>query len=258
MRSGILQKIPEQLPMVLSHHHDRHGRMRKIHSSVTLRAAIVCAAAVVLAPSIAEARVRQDRQLWVNLSAQGNLGKERLWTAELHPRVGQDLSAPTALLGRVAVGLVVSKRVTLHQGFVYQEVFDGQPRNEKRPYQQADFDVASGDWGALKGRLRLEQRWFSTGSDMGLRFREQIRFEKALSPAEKPLTGIVTAEAFVNVLTTDYGARRGFETARLFGGVRIPLADQAVEAGYQAQITAPPGGDTRVDHILMLTFRLKP
>ncbi|OWK32457.1 hypothetical protein SPMU_07880 [Sphingomonas mucosissima] len=202
--------------------------------------------------------MRQDRQLWVNLSAQGKLGKARVWTAELHPRVGQNLSGPSALLGRVAVGFVVNERVTLHQGFVYQEVFDGRPRNEKRPYQQADFDIASGGWGALKGRLRLEQRWFSTGSDMGLRFREQIRFEKALSDVENPLTGIFTAEAFVNVLTTDYGARRGFETARLFGGVRIPLADQALEAGYQAQITAPPGGDTRVDHILMLTFRLKP
>lgn len=219
---------------------------------------MVCAALAVVAPATASARVRQDRQLWVNLSAQGKLGKARLWTAELHPRVGKNLSAPSVLLARLAVGFVVSERLTVHQGFVYQELLDGRPRNEKRPYQQADLDIASGDWGTLKGRLRLEQRWFSNGSDMGLRFREQIRFEKALSDVEKPLTGIATAEVFVNVLTTDYGARRGFETVRLFGGLRIPLADQAVEAGYQAQISAPPGGNQRIDHILLLTFRLKP
>ncbi|WP_231023442.1 DUF2490 domain-containing protein [Sphingomonas sp. IC-11] len=232
--------------------------MNKIYSSAAAPVAIACAAMAMLGAGAASARVKQDRQLWINFSAQGKLGGGKLWTAELHPRIGKNLSAPTALLGRVAIGFAASKRVTLHQGLVYQEIFDGQPRRENRPYQQVDLDIASGDWGALTGRLRLEQRWFSTGSDMGLRFREQIRFERPLSDAERSPTGVLAAEAFVNVLNTDYGARRGFEAARLFAGVRLPLAEQAVEAGYQAQISAPPRSDSRVDHILLLTFRLRP
>lgn len=232
--------------------------MNKIYSSVAASVPLACAAILMFASGTASARVRQDQQLWINFSAQGKLGGGKLWTAELHPRIGKNLSAPSALLGRVAVGFAISKRVTLHQGLVYQEVFDGQPRNEKRPYQQADLNIASGHWGTLSGRLRLEQRWFSTGSEMGLRFREQIRFERPLTGAEAPAVGILAGEAFVNVLNTDYGARTGFEAARLFAGVRLPLAEQAVEAGYQAQISASPGGNSRVDHILMLTFRLRP
>ncbi|SEI84477.1 Protein of unknown function [Sphingomonas sp. OV641] len=211
-----------------------------------------------LIPSSSLARTRQDRQLWINFSAQGNLGKKTLWGAEVQPRIGQNMSAPTVLLGRLAIGFVVNRRLTLHQGIVYQELFDDRPRNEKRTYQQADLDIASGEWGALKGRLRLEQRWFSTGSDMGLRFREQIRFEKPLGSAGRSPVGVLSAEAFVNVLNADYGARRGFESTRLFAGVRLPLAGQAVETGYQAQISAPPGGADRIDHILMVTFRLRP
>ena len=208
--------------------------------------------------SAAQARVRQDRQLWLNFSAQGNLNKRAIWVAEVQPRLARDLSVPSVLLGRIAAGYRLTNSVTVYQGFVYQELLDGAERNERRSYQQADFDLASGSWGALRARLRVEQRWFSNGSDMGLRVREQIRYEKELSDDDKPLIGVLTAEAFANAITTDYGARRGFESTRLFAGFRVPLDEQSVETGYQAQISAPPGGDTRIDHILLVTLRLRP
>lgn len=225
---------------------------------VTAVAPIALALMAGALPSGAAARTTHDSQLWLNFSAQGDLGGGMIWAADVQPRLSNDLSRPSVLLSRVAIGHEVTERITIYQGFVYQELFDGQGRNERRSYQQADLDVASGRWGALKGRIRFEQRWFSNGSDMGLRFREQLRYEKPLSDRKKPLVGVLTGEVFVNMRTTNYGARRGFESTRLFGGVRIPLGEQSLETGYQAQITAPPGGDRRVDHILLMTFRLRP
>ena len=232
--------------------------MKRVTKLSTRIVTAIAAATGFATPFQVTAQVRQDRQLWVNFSAQGELGKRKVWVAEVQPRLARNLSVPSVLLGRMAVGYEVNDRITIYQGFVYQELLDGATRHEKRSYQQADLDVASGTWGTLKARLRLEQRWFSNGSEMGLRFREQLRYEKALTVNEEPLVGVLTAEAFANVLTADYGARRGFESARLFAGVRIPIDEQSTETGYQAQISAPPGDERRLDHVLLVTFRLRP
>lgn len=220
----------------------------------------IAATLLLLAPTAAVAQTREDAQLWMNFSVQGELTDELVWLAEFQPRFGDNLSRNTVLLGRIAAGWKFNDHLTIYQGLVRQNLYDNGPgrRSENRSFQQVNWKAAAGRWGSLQSRTRFEQRWFSNGSDVGLRLREQLRYEKPLGSGDDGLVGVATAEAMFNLRATDYGARRGFETARLFAGGRLPISDRhSIEAGYQMQVAvANPGTD--VAHVLLVIMIIRP
>jgi hypothetical protein len=223
-----------------------------------IRGLAALAALVAAAPSVAQ--TSRDEQLWLNLSLNGTLSEGVPWQAEVQPRWDKGMSRHAVLLFRLAAGKRIAKNVTVWQGYVHQKQYqDGADRNEERSYQQLNWQAATGRWGSLQFRTRFEQRWFSNGNDMGLRARQQVRYEKPLGTSDRAVVAVATGELFFNLRDTDYGARDGFEASRTFAGLRVPLSDRhSVEAGYLAQYSDDSAPGAALAHILSVTLTARP
>jgi Protein of unknown function (DUF2490) len=219
---------------------------------------VVAAALLAAAPAAAE--TRDDGQLWWHNVANGPLGRDWVYNAEFQIRWDNDVTRNSTILARLAAGHQLSKRVTVFQGYVHQHIpRAGRDRNEERSYQQLSWRVGEGPWGSLQARTRFEQRWFSDGSDMGLRARQQLRYEYPIGTGERPVVAVATGELLFNLRTTDYGALRGFEASRTFAGLRVPFLDEhTVEAGYQAQYSDDDAPGSSIAHTLLVTLTLRP
>ena len=214
-------------------------------------------ALALLAPAIAHAET--DEAVWVNVTAQGSIKDRLVYFAEVQPRVNDGASELRQLLLRPAIGVKLSDKVTVYQGYArvidYREIGD---LKENRSFQQVTWNVAKGAWGELQSRTRVEQRFIEGSGDVGIRLRHMARWELPLEKKARAIGALAWAEGFVAVNDTDWGARDGVDQVRLFGGAEIPLfGPSTLEAGYMAQITNLSEGRARVRHIASLTFQLR-
>ena len=210
------------------------------------------AAALLVAAAPADAKSEHDLSSWTNVTVQGPIGDRFFWFAEAQPRVQQEVSHLDQLLLRGALGYKVTSRLTLYQGYLHVvlPIEGGADRNEERPFQQATWLVPV-SYGELQSRTRVEQRFLSTGDDVGVRLRQMLRYElPAAKRAAKPL---IHAEAFVALNDTDWGAKAGFDQLRSFVGAEVPLfGTSTAELGYMNQVVNRPG-DVLVNHIASVT-----
>ncbi|WP_188064052.1 DUF2490 domain-containing protein [Sphingobium sp. KCTC 72723] len=205
----------------------------------------------------AAARTSQDEQLWVNLTAMGPVSGDIVYFAEIQPRVGDGVSRLDQALLRGAVGVKLSDRVTLYQGYAHVAVpiAGGRDVNEERSFQQLNWSLGRPWGGDLSSRTRLEQRWRSDGNDMGWRLREMLRFEKPLREGSDAVNALVYAEGFLALNSTDWGARSGFDQLRSFAGVEVGLPGAStLELGYLNQAINQRGGDSRINHVASVTL----
>jgi len=209
-------------------------------------------AVLLLVAAPASAQTEHDAQGWANLTAMGPVAGRLVYFAEVQPRVADDASRLDQLLLRPAIGWKLSDRVTLYQGYarVLTYVGDRDTRREHRSFQQVTWTVPQGRRAELQSRTRLEQRWRDDGRDMGLRLREMIRGEIALSPSGLGVRALGHAELFVALRDTDWGNRAGFDQLRSFAGLEVPVGGRStLEAGYLNQLLDRPGAAARMNHV---------
>lgn len=163
-----------------------------------------------------------------------------------------------ALLLRPALGLQVNKKFSLFAGYAYAiaEPFAGNSVDEHRLWQQAAWTTAVGGQSSLTLRTRLEQRWLETGDDVGLRLRQQIKWDGPPQGNDgKQL--IVWLEPFFNIGQTDWGAEPGLAQLRAFIGVSLPLNDRlTLETGYMPQLVRRKSDTDLLNHIVSFNFKL--
>lgn len=205
----------------------------------------------------AVARTGQDEQLWVNLTAMGPVRGDIVYFAEIQPRIGDGVSRLDQALLRGAVGVKLSDRVTLYQGYAHVAVPIAGARdvNEERSFQQLNWSIGKPWGGDLSSRTRLEQRWRSDGEDMGWRLREMLRFETPLRDGSDAVNALVYAEGFMALNNTDWGAKAGFDQLRSFAGIEVGLPGAStLELGYLNQAINQRGGNARVNHVASVTL----
>jgi hypothetical protein len=216
-------------------------------------ALLACAAAA----TSARAETTQDEQAWLNLTAMGPLSGDVVYFAELQPRVGDHVSRLDALLLRAAVGLKLSPKVTLYQGYahVVTPVEGGRDVNEERSFQQLNVALGKPLGGELSSRTRLEQRWRSDGGGVGWRLREMLRYEHPLKAGSDTVNALVYAEGFAAFNDTEWGARGGFDQLRSFVGAEVGLPGAStLELGYLNQTIDQTRGRTRMNHVASVTL----
>lgn len=124
--------------------------------------------------------------------------------------------------------------------------------NEERLRQMILVPLGAG----FSGRLRLEQRFNSSSSGIGVRVRPRIGFDTPLGG--KGLKLFATQEHFLNVNTTSWGQRGGYERMRNAIGVSLPLAGKLRgEIGYLNQYRfGRDGRRDQMDHAATFTLSI--
>ena len=226
-----------------------------------LRAMLAILAMAPLIPAPARAAPAQDEQFWFLTLAQGSVKGDLLYMLELQPRFGGDGQDLNQIILRPAVGVKVSDRVSLYQGYatVRSPRSGGPDVQEDRSFQQINFGPVRIAGGALSSRTRLEQRWLSTGDDMGWRARQLLRFAVPLTTKARGVSAIASTELFVAINDTDWGARSGFDRIRNFAGLEIPLSGRStVEVGYLNQYVENRRRRDAMNHVLAINLMLRP
>ena len=207
----------------------------------------------------ASARTDQDEQIWLNATIIGNVGKFAYF-AEAQPRFGDGVSRLSQLLLRPAIGYQVSKAVTVYGGYahVVSPVDNGKDRNEERLFTQVSWSLGMLAGGTLSSRTRLEHRRLSNGSDTGWRVREMLRYTHPLGDP-KTIRALAWEEVFVAFDDTDWGQHSGFDQARTFVGLEVPLPGRStMDIGYLNQTVNDPGRRLRMNHVASVTLWIRP
>lgn len=218
----------------------------------------VAFAALAAAPPT-RAATSEDEQVWLQVVAQGPVSGNVVYLAELQPRFGDRAKGLAQMVIRGAVGVKISDRVTIYQGYAHARTpAVGRPdTGENRSFQQISWALGQPGGVALTSRTRLEQRWLSTGDDMGWRLRESIRAAVPLKTGGK-VKLIGSVEVFVALDDTDWGARSGLDRVRSFAGVELPLSGKStVELGYLNQYVNGANGRDQMDHVAAINLMLR-
>ena len=218
--------------------------------------ALVVLAGIVVGPRAAHAS--GEAQIWSALFAQGRLAPEGgpVGWFDAHARRRGD---GMLTIVRPAVGYDVGGGLTAHAGYAWIALSpdEGARSSEHRSWQQLLWARAVSAATQIQLRPRLEQR-FGAGDAIGHRARMFARGQWAPTPSN-PVQLVLWNEAFIQLNTTDWGLRRGFDQNRLFAGVGTDTAVRGVrvEAGY---LNVAFRADRRIDHAVTVNLfvRLAP
>jgi len=202
-------------------------------------------------PALAQ---RTDEQLWLASNASLPVADKARVTLEsigrFSDRAGGFFHSEFGVLGSVTV----AKGIEIAAGYRHVEDWDhGRALpNEERLRQIVTVTLGGG----FTTRLRLEQRFNSSGSGVGVRFRPQQRFTLPL--ADKGPSLFVTHEDFINLNNTRWGQRSGYERMRNAIGVTVPLARRlSTDIGYLNQYRFGRGrARDQMDHAFTVTLSL--
>lgn len=180
----------------------------------------------------------EDERAWLNITANGPTADVNWrWYLELQPRWRNEGRQFDQAIARTAVYFALNDQSSVWFGYAHVLSYPaGRPNvDEHRLWQQylVQFEVAPTI--SLQSRTRLEQRWIENAQDTGYKLRQLFRLSGPTALHEK-LKWVIYDEYFINLNSTDYGARSGFDQNRLFLGGNWPLSDQAkLEMGYLNQ-----------------------
>jgi hypothetical protein len=199
-----------------------------------------------------------DEQIWLAQFSTFSVGNKWLVFTEAQVRQTDGLERLSQIILRPAVGYQVSDAVSVFAGYawVHTEPKGRAANTEHRAYQQLSVRLTGGSGKVtVASRTRLEQRFIVGRSDMGWRMRNLVRLDV---PLGKGYSAIVSGEPFVNLDTTTWGQRAGFDQMRGFAGVGIPVArGVALEVGYAGQYVNRFGVPDRMNHIGSLSFNIR-
>ncbi|MBX3250593.1 MAG: DUF2490 domain-containing protein [Myxococcales bacterium] len=166
----------------------------------------------------------------------------------------------TAAILRPGVGLKLAPWAQVHVGYAWIPFFRDEPNahgerfsDEHRSWQQVLLQHAAA-WGlSIQSRTRLEQR-FGDGDQTGHRARQFVR----LGFGTSTFGAVVWNELFINLRTTDWGQRAGYDQDRLFLGLSVAASSSwvRIETGYL--LVHAKREPNQVLHALMLNLFLSP
>lgn len=201
-------------------------------------------------PSAAQ---QTDEQLWLQVNASLGIGAREKVTLEGIGRFSDRAEGFSHAETGILFTHTTRGGIELSLGYRHVEDWDANGRlpNEERLRQMVLVPLGSG----FSGRLRFEQRFNSSGSEVGFRLRPRLGFETPLGRGFKLFAG---QEHFLNFNSTAWGARSGYERMRNAAGVSIPLGGNLRgEIGYLNQYRfGRDGGRDRMDHALTFTLNL--
>lgn len=193
-----------------------------------------------------------DEQLWLQTNGSLAIGAREKVTMEGILRFSDRVQG----VSHTEIGGLFTR--TLHSGvelsFGYRHVEDwdrnGRLPNEERLREMILVPLGSG----FAGRLRFEQRFNSSGGEIGFRLRPRLGFDTPINGHGLHL--FATSEHFLNFNTTAWGQRGGYERMRNAVGISIPLARQLRgEIGYLNQYRfGRDGRRDQMDHVLTFTL----
>lgn len=200
-------------------------------------------------PALAQ---QTDGQLWFQTNASVTLGEQEKVTLEGIGRFSDRAEGFShAELGALFTH-TTEGGVELSIGYRHVEDWNRGVAlpNEERLRQMVLVPLGSG----FTGRMRFEQRFNSSGSEIGFRLRPRLGFDTPLN--EGGLKLFATQEHFVNFNTTAWGQRQGYERMRNAVGLSIPLSDKLRgEVGYLNQYRfGRDGRRDQMDHAATFTL----
>lgn len=206
---------------------------------------------LLLAPVPALAQ-QTDQQLWLQTNASVALGEKDKVTLEAIGRFSNRAEG----FSHAEAGMLYTRTLPggVELSFGYRHVADWNKGvalpNEERLRQMVLVPLGAG----FSGRLRFEQRFNSTGPEIGFRLRPRLGFETPLGNGGLKL--FATQEHFLNLNTTDWGQRGGYERMRNAIGLSVPLGGKLRgEVGYLNQYRfGRDGRRDQMDHALTVTL----
>jgi hypothetical protein len=198
---------------------------------------------------------RTDEQLWLQASGIVPLGTGQTATVESIARFGERAHG----LAHTEIGGLYAWQVggiEVAIGYRHVEDFDGDRvlPNEERLRQHVIIPLGAG----FATRVRLEQRFNSSGPEIGHRVRGQLRFNTQLTRGGLGL--FATHETFLNLNSTAWGQRGGIERVRANIGLGTPVGRQLrAEIGYLNQYRfGRNGARDQMDHAITIGLTLRP
>lgn len=202
--------------------------------------------------AIPAAAQQTDEQLWFQVNAGVTIGAREKVTLEGIGRFSDRARGFSHAEAGILFTYTTRGGVELSAGYRHVEDWDANGRlpNEERLRQMILVPLGSG----FNGRLRFEQRFNSSGSEIGFRLRPRLGFDTPLNA--RGLKLFATQEHFYNFNSTAWGQRAGFERMRNTLGVSIPLGDGVRgEVGYLNQYRyGRDGARDRMDHVATFTL----
>ena len=211
---------------------------------------------ILLAPmlllALPAAAQQTDEQLWLQVNASVTIGAREKVTLE---GIGRFSDRAEGFSHAEFGGLFThTTRGGIELSFGYRHVEDWNRgvrlANEERLRQMILVPLGSG----FSGRLRFEQRFNSSGSEIGFRLRPRLGFDTPLGAGSLHL--FATSEHFLNLNSTAWGARGGYERMRNAVGLAIPLGGRLRgEFGYLNQYRfGRDGRRDQMDHVATFTL----
>jgi len=193
-----------------------------------------------------------DRQLWLQTNGTVTIGKREKVTLEGIGRFSDRAEGFSHAEAGALFTHTVAGGIELSIGYRHVEDWNrglALP-NEERLRQMVLVPVGSG----FSGRLRLEERFNSSGGEMGVRLRPRLGFDTPLNG--KGLKLFATQEHFLNLNTTGWGQQSGYERMRNAAGLSFGLGGKLRgEVGYLNQYRFGRGGRRdQMDHAATFTL----
>ena len=216
-----------------------------------MRSILVALPLLLATPASAQ---QTDEQLWLQVNASLAIGARDKVTLESIGRFSDRADGFSHAELGVLFTHTTRGGIELSIGYRHVEDWDrnGRLPNEERLRQMILVPLGSG----FNGRLRFEQRFNSSGSEVGFRLRPRLGFETPLNA--RGLKLFATQEHFLNFNTTAWGQRSGYERMRNAVGVSIPISGNLRgEVGYLNQYRfGRDGARDRMDHAATFTLTL--
>jgi len=185
-------------------------------------------------------------------------GRWRYWF-DAQARYSDIGSGNNQLVARPGLGYELRPTLTVWAGYGRFRAHGnfGSTLTEDRFWQQLSWRFRSWEQSSLSMRFRVEQRSVSSGSDIGLVLRTQLKYVRKVSAANRASL-VASLEPFVVLRDTDWGARSGLRQHRSYFGVAWTLTNRnTLEVGYQNQLFLIENAENRMQHLAILHFKTK-
>lgn len=201
------------------------------------------------APAAAQ---QTDSQLWLQTNGTVSIGAREKVTLEGIGRFSDRAQGFSHAEAGALFTHTTKGGVELSFGYRHVEDWNrgvAQP-NEERLRQMVLVPLGGG----FSGRLRVEQRFHSTGGAIGVRARPRLGLDLPLN--DRGLKLFATQEHFVNLNTTSWGQRGGYERMRNAAGLSIGLGGKLRgDIGYLNQYRfGRDGRRDQMDHAATFTL----
>ena len=189
-----------------------------------------------------ETSIRHDYGSWLTTSFGGRLGADSSpfsWAAMGQLRLLESSAGYHVGVGGVALGYGLSNSTTVRLGAA---LFNFDPSNadnvlERRFSQELIWSAPVSDMN-FTFHGRLEERFFSSGDDMGLRLRGLFRLRAPVTDDGR-LGAEGYQEFWISLRDTDWGARSGYSQNRVYLGGYYRLNEMGsatLSVGYLNQV----------------------